>query len=93
MRIYQFEAQTLDGQPALSPQHQGQVMLIVDTANKGGVTPQYERLEALFRDCPARGFSMLGFACNRFGAQEPDDAAKIANLCSMGQTPTPPMPT
>ncbi|WP_374297572.1 glutathione peroxidase [Sphingomonas sp.] len=60
----------------------GQVLLIVNTASKCGFTPQYEGLEALHRRFGPRGFSVLAFPCNQFGAQEPGDAAEIANFCS-----------
>jgi glutathione peroxidase len=61
----------------------GKVLLIVNTASKCGFTPQYEGLEALHRDLGPRGFEVLGFPCNQFGAQEPGDAAEIANFCSL----------
>lgn len=61
----------------------GKVLLIVNTASKCGFTPQYEGLEALHRDLGPRGFEVLGFPCNQFGAQEPGDAEEIANFCSL----------
>jgi glutathione peroxidase len=61
----------------------GKVLLIVNTASKCGFTPQYEGLEALHRTLEPRGFEVLGFPCNQFGAQEPGDAAEIANFCSL----------
>lgn len=66
----------------LSP-YAGQVLLIVNVASKCGFTPQYEGLEALHRRFGERGFEVLGFPCNQFGAQEPGDAAEIANFCSL----------
>jgi glutathione peroxidase len=63
--------------------HAGEVLLIVNTASKCGFTPQYEGLEALYRKYKDRGFSVLAFPCNQFGAQEPGDAAEIANFCSL----------
>ncbi len=61
----------------------GQVLLIVNTASKCGFTPQYEGLEALHRRFADKGFEVLAFPCNQFGAQEPGDAAEIANFCSL----------
>jgi glutathione peroxidase len=61
----------------------GKVLLIVNTASKCGFTPQYEGLEELYRDYKDRGFEVLAFPCNQFGAQEPGDAAEIANFCSL----------
>ncbi len=66
----------------LSP-YAGKVLLIVNVASKCGFTPQYEGLEALHRQFGDRGFEVLGFPCNQFGAQEPGDAAEIANFCSL----------
>jgi len=59
------------------------VLLIVNTASKCGFTPQYEGLEALYKAYKDRGFTVLAFPCNQFGAQEPGDAAEIANFCSL----------
>ncbi|MEI5686950.1 MULTISPECIES: glutathione peroxidase [Sphingomonas] len=61
----------------------GQVLLIVNTASQCGFTPQYAGLEALHRRFATRGFAVLGFPCNQFGAQEPGDAAEIAGFCSL----------
>ena len=63
--------------------HQGEVMLIVNVASKCGFTPQYEGLEALQRKYEDKGFTVLGFPCNQFGAQEPGDAEEIANFCKL----------
>jgi glutathione peroxidase len=81
--IYDFEAETLDGQPAPLSAYRDKVVLIVNTASKCGFTPQYAGLEALYRKYRDRGFVVLGFPCNQFGAQEPGDAAEIANFCSL----------
>ncbi|MBB5710848.1 glutathione peroxidase [Sphingomonas xinjiangensis] len=72
-----------DGSTTDLSAHEGQVLLIVNTASKCGFTPQYAELEALWRDYRGRGFAVLAFPCNQFGAQEPGDAAEIANFCSL----------
>jgi glutathione peroxidase len=72
-----------DGSSGDLSAHDGKVLLIVNTASKCGFTPQYGGLEALHRKYGARGFEVLGFPCNQFGAQEPGDAAEIANFCSL----------
>ena len=75
--------ETADGAAAdLSP-YQGQVLLIVNTASQCGFTPQYEGLEALHRKYKDRGFAVLAFPCNQFGAQEPGDAEEIASFCRL----------
>jgi glutathione peroxidase len=83
MSIYDFTAETLDGQPAPLSDWRDKVVLIVNTASKCGFTPQYAGLEALYRKYKDRGFVVLGFPSNQFGAQEPGDAAEIASFCSL----------
>lgn len=72
-----------DGMPVDLAGYAGQVLLIVNTASRCGFTPQYAGLEALHRKFNDRGFAVLGFPCNQFGAQEPGDAAEIASFCSL----------
>ncbi len=72
-----------DGSTTDLSSHNGEVMLIVNVASKCGFTPQYEGLEALQRRYGDKGFTVLGFPCNQFGAQEPGDAEEIANFCKL----------
>jgi len=83
MNAYDFTAETLAGAPAPLAEYGGKVLLIVNTASKCGFTPQYEGLEALWRDYQDKGLTILGFPCNQFGAQEPGNAEEIANFCSL----------
>jgi len=83
MSVHDFLAKTLDGRDRPLSDFKGQVLLIVNVASNCGFTPQYEGLEALYRQYKDRGFSVLGFPCNQFGAQEPGDAAEIASFCSL----------
>ena len=83
MSVYDYSAKTLDGQDASLADYRGQVLLIVNTASKCGFTPQYEGLEALYREYKDNGFTVLAFPCNQFGAQEPGNAEEIANFCSL----------
>ena len=91
MTLYDFTAETLDGQPAPLADHRGKVVLIVNTASKCGFTPQFEGLEALNRRYADRGLVILGFPCNQFGAQEPGNAEEIASFCSLTYDVTFPM--
>ena len=79
--VYDFTAKSLDGDDIPLKQFEGQVLLIVNTASKCGFTPQYQGLETLHRELSPRGFAVLGFPCNQFGAQEPGDAKQIAEFC------------
>jgi glutathione peroxidase len=81
--IYDFSAKTLAGQELPLKQFEGQVLLIVNTASACGFTPQYKGLEALQKSFGPRGFSVLGFPCNQFGAQESGSEAQIAQFCSV----------
>ncbi len=83
MSVYDYSAKTLDGQDVSLADYRGQVLLIVNTASKCGFTPQYEGLEALYKTFKDRGFTVLAFPCNQFGAQEPGNAEEIASFCSL----------
>lgn len=81
--ITDFAVNAANGTPADLSAYAGQVLLIVNTASQCGFTPQYAGLEALHRKFKDRGFAVLAFPCNQFGAQEPGDAAEIANFCTV----------
>lgn len=81
--LYALPVTTADGRTTDLSDYAGKVLLIVNTASKCGFTPQYEGLEALYRQYGPRGFAVLGFPCNQFRAQEPGDAAEIARFCSL----------
>ncbi|MCV0383551.1 MAG: glutathione peroxidase [Erythrobacter sp.] len=61
----------------------GKVLLVVNTASKCGFTPQYDGLEGLYQRFADRGFEVLGFPCNQFGAQEPGSDDEIAEFCKV----------
>jgi glutathione peroxidase len=79
--LYDFSARDLSGADVPMERFRGQVVLVVNTASQCGFTPQYAGLERLHEDLSARGFAVLGFPCNQFGAQEPGDAVEIAEFC------------
>jgi glutathione peroxidase len=71
----------LDGTPDLLGGLRGKVTLAVNVASRCGLTPQYEGLEQLQRELAAEDFTVVGFPCNQFGAQEPGSEAEIASFC------------
>jgi len=79
--VYQFEANSLAGQPVPLSDFRGKVLLIVNTASECGFTPQYAGLQMLQDTYQTRGFDVLGFPCNQFGKQEPGDAEQIGAFC------------
>jgi glutathione peroxidase len=82
MSLYDTPIATLDGKPGLLAGEEGKVTLMVNVASKCGLTPQYTGLEKLQEKYSARGFDVLGFPCNQFGAQEPGSPDEIAEFCS-----------
>jgi glutathione peroxidase len=78
---YDFEAVTADGRRVPLSTYAGKVLLIVNTASKCGLTPQYEGLEALYRAEKDRGLEILGFPCNQFKEQEPGTDEEIQEFC------------
>jgi glutathione peroxidase len=80
-QFYNFHATSLDGTNLLLNIYQGKVVLIVNVASRCGFTPQYRGLEELYRKYSAQGFTILGFPCNQFGAQEPGNEEEIATFC------------
>ena len=72
---------TISGEAASLADQTGQVRLIVNVASKCGLTPQYDALEKLHEQYQDKGFSVLGFPANDFGAQEPGSNDEIAEFC------------
>ncbi len=91
MSLHEIVARRLDGSERDLSEFRGQVLLIVNVASRCGFTPQYTGLEELYRRFKPRGFAVLGFPCNQFGAQEPGDAAEIGSFCSTTYDVTFPM--
>lgn len=77
------EVKTIDGEETTLAPFAGQVLLIVNVASQCGLTPQYEQLEQIYTRFKDQGFAVLGFPCNQFLGQEPDDEATIKNFCSV----------
>jgi glutathione peroxidase len=91
MAIYDAEVQALDGSPADLSDYQGKALLIVNVASQCGLTPQYSGLQELHEEYGERGFAVLGFPCNQFGAQEPGGPEEIAQFCETNYSVTFPL--
>lgn len=76
-----FSMKRLDGSQQDLAAYRGQVVMIVNTASKCGLTPQYEGLEKLYGTYKDRGFVVLGFPANDFMGQEPGNDQQIAEFC------------
>ena len=79
--FHDFRARDIDGQERSLRDFEGQVCLVVNVASRCGLTPHYEGLQALHQRYGERGFAVLGFPCNQFGAQEPGSEAEIQQFC------------
>lgn len=72
----------IDGKDTSLKAYQGKVLLVVNVASKCGLTKQYTELQALHEKFKDQGFTVLGFPCNDFGAQEPGTNEEIKTFCS-----------
>jgi len=76
-----FSATTLTGQEQDLAAYAGKVVLVVNTASKCGLTPQFEGLESLYEKYVDEGLVILGFPCNQFAGQEPGSSDEIGEFC------------
>jgi len=90
-QFYDFKAKTLQGKEIGLDTFKGKTVLVVNTASKCGLTPQYEGLEALYRKHSDNGLVILGFPSNQFANQEPGDEKSIAEGCLINYGVTFPM--
>ena len=81
--LHDIEVTTLSGEPRRLTDYAGKALLIVNVASKCGFTPQYQGLEALYRQYKDRGLAVLGFPCDQFGHQEPGSEEEIGKFCSL----------
>jgi glutathione peroxidase len=81
--FYGFKVLGLDGNEDILGALRGNVTLAVNVASKCGYTPQYKGLEELYEELKDQKFTVVGFPCNQFGAQEPGTAPEIQTFCSL----------
>ena len=89
--LYNFTLNSIDGKPAPLADFKGKVILLVNVASQCGYTPQYSALESIYEKYKDRGFVILGFPANNFGAQEPGTNEEIKTFCSRKYNVTFPM--
>jgi glutathione peroxidase len=81
-KLYDFQVNTIDGEPQPLSDFEGNVVLVVNVASKCGLTPQYQGLESLYREYRDRGLVVLGLPCNQFMNQEPGTEDEIKAFCT-----------
>jgi len=79
--FYHFKAISIQGKEISMEAYQGKTILIVNTASKCGLTPQYEGLEKLYKEYKDKDLVILGFPCNQFANQEPGNDQDISESC------------
>jgi glutathione peroxidase len=79
--FYQLSAKSLEGKEVKMGSYEGKTVLVVNTASKCGLTPQYEGLQNMYEKYKDKGLVILGFPCNQFGNQEPGDEKSIVEGC------------
>lgn len=89
--IYQFKVKDLSGKEFDFASLKGKKVIIVNTASKCGLTPQYKDLEAIYKDYKDKGLVIVGFPANNFAAQEPGTSKEIAEFCELNYGVTFPM--
>ncbi len=80
--FYDFRVKTLDGGDFDFSSLKGKKVMIVNTASKCGLTPQYKELEALYEKYGGSSFVIIGFPANNFMNQEPGTASEIRTFCT-----------
>ncbi|STZ76698.1 glutathione peroxidase [Bergeriella denitrificans] len=83
MNIYDFTMKDAQGNDTALSDYRGKVLLIVNTATRCGLTPQYEELQELYGRYAAQGLEILDFPCNQFREQAPESSSEIAQVCQM----------
>lgn len=81
--VFDFTVKDRRGNDVSLNQYKGKVLLIVNTATRCGFTPQYEELEALYKNYRNQGLEILDFPCNQFGEQAPGTEEEIHEFCTL----------
>lgn len=80
-KFFDYKLLSLSGEEVSMRTYKGKVVIVVNTASKCGLTPQYEGLEAMYKKYKDQGLVVLGMPCNQFLGQEPGSSSEIAEFC------------
>lgn len=83
MSLYHIKVQEASGKEISMEKYKNQVLLVVNTASKCGFTPQFQGLETLYEKYKEQGFVVLGFPCNQFKEQDPENIGEIVSFCQL----------
>ena len=83
MSLYDLSFNDTAGNIISMQQFQGQVLLLVNTATKCGLAPQFVDLEKLHQEYKDKGLTVIGFPCNQFAGQEPESNETVVNVCQI----------
>ena len=90
-KLSEIPLKDINGKDTSLKAYEGKVLLIVNVASRCGNTPQYKPLQAIYDKYKEKGFEVLGFPCNDFGAQEPGNNEQIKEFCTKEYNVTFPM--
>lgn len=83
MKFYDFSAIRMNGQELSMGEYKSKVVLVVNTASKCGLTPQFKDLEEIYQEYKDKGLEILGFPCNQFANQDPENNNEIHEFCQL----------
>lgn len=83
MNVYDFKVQNTQGSDVSLDKYKGKVLLIINSATKCGLTPQYEGIEKLYQSYKDKGFEVLDFPCNQFLHQAPGTNEELKSFCQI----------
>jgi glutathione peroxidase len=91
MNFYNYSATNIVGKDVNMEAYKGKVVMVVNTASKCGLTPQFEELEQLYKEYKQDGLEILGFPCNQFANQDPGTNEEVQEFCQLNYGVTFPM--
>ena len=83
MNFYDFKAVKMNGQEVSMSDYKGKILIVVNTASKCGLTPQFEQLEEVYQEYKDKGVEILGFPCNQFANQDSGTNEEINQFCKL----------